>query len=83
MNYNAEMIDDIIDAHDTMVSGLEARQSISLARIAKDQHDQVEEALSIIKDLSYFYAFNYVPFKLPEGELEAIYERISVLRLAQ
>jgi hypothetical protein len=79
MSYNAEIIDEVW-------STTQGR-AYHLASMAKEQHDQLQEALSIIKDLALLHD-SYIGYLLAhnmynEDGAKMIGERINVLSLKQ
>jgi hypothetical protein len=101
MSYNAVTIKEILETHtknwmDNAHSDGEwceqcddswPCESLAISRMAKDQHDQVKEALGIIEDLADLHD-SYVGYLLAHNmynEVEAakIGERINVLKLKQ
>ena len=76
MNYDADFVEDYIDPyHSDRVDN----ESVSdLAKMAREQHNQLEEALDIIKDLLPFCSLYS-----RDAPMMSINERIDVLRLKQ
>lgn len=85
MNYDADFVEDFIDPqHSDRVDN----ESVSeLAKMTKEQHDQLGEALSIINDLADLHD-SYIGYLVThnnynDASAKALYERIQVLLLKQ